>query len=365
MQVKRRRAHVRTENASYWMSYSDIMAALLLMLVLLLFFYVNQYLALQGQREKELSLKEQELRAQQEMLDQAEQLLAENMDKLVAAQGLVNTQDAELKDKNRKLEDSLALLAEQRLELEEQQLLLAYALQDAERFREQLEQQELELNTRASQLTDKDKELLLQQIEVENLKSLLSSQTQELGQQQAMIDKMIGVRADIISQLRDSLNAARLNVAVDQSTGAITLDSAIFFDYGKSTIKDSGKVLLNEFIPIYVRTLLLGENSQYISELIVEGHTDSSGSYEYNLNLSQQRAYEVVLYCLSDSFTGLTRAEKDLLRKRVTANGRAYSAPVLNADGTENAAASRRVEFKFRLKDAEMIDSMSNILSGH
>lgn len=365
MQVKRRRAHVRTENASYWMSYSDIMAALLLMLVLLLFFYVNQYISLQAQREEELSLKESEMRAQQELLDQAEQLLAENMDKLVAAQGLVNTQEAELQDKNRKLEDSLALLADQRLELEEQQLLLAYALADAERFREQLEQQELELDVRANQLTDKDKEMLLQQIEVETLKNLLSNQTEELGRQQTMIDEMIGVRANIISQLHASLSAANLNVAVDRATGAITLDSAIFFDYGKADIKDSGKALLNQFIPVYVRTLLLGDNSQYVSELIVEGHTDSTGSYEYNLNLSQQRAYGVVLYCLSDAFTGLTREEKNLLRERVTANGRAYSAPVLNENGTENAEASRRVEFKFRLKDAEMIDSMSAILSGN
>ena len=365
MQVKRRRAHVRTENASYWMSYSDIMAALLLMLVLLLFFYVNQYISLQARRETELATKEQELRTQQEQLDQAESLLAENMDKLAAAQGLLNSKEQELGDKNRKLEDSLALLADQRLALDEQQLLLSYALQDAERFRQQLDQQELELNAKANQLTEKDKELLLQQIKVEDLKALLSTQTEELGQQQAMIDQMIGVRANIISQLRDSLTAANLNVAVDQATGAITLDSAVFFDYGKSTIKDSGKALLNEFIPVYVRTLLLGENNEFISELIVEGHTDSAGSYEYNLNLSQQRAYEVVLYCLSDSFKGLTKKEKELLRKSVTANGRSFSAPILNADGTENAEDSRRVEFKFRLKDAEMIDSMSNILSGN
>ena len=36
---------------------------------------------------------------------------------------------------------------------------------------------------------------------------------------------------------------------------------------------------------------------------------------------------------------------------------------IYNADGTENMDASRRVEFKFRMKDSEMIDEIRNILS--
>jgi chemotaxis protein MotB len=36
---------------------------------------------------------------------------------------------------------------------------------------------------------------------------------------------------------------------------------------------------------------------------------------------------------------------------------------VYNADGTVDMDASRRVEFKFRLKDAEMIVEMNRILS--
>ena len=34
-----------------------------------------------------------------------------------------------------------------------------------------------------------------------------------------------------------------------------------------------------------------------------------------------------------------------------------------NADGSVNMEASRRVEFKFRLKDAEMINEMNRLLS--
>ena len=46
----------------------------------------------------------------------------------------------------------------------------------------------------------------------------------------------------------------------------------------------------------------------------------------------------------------------------LTAKGRSYSDPVYNSDGSVNMDASRRVEFKFRLKDSEMIDEMRAIL---
>ena len=51
------------------------------------------------------------------------------------------------------------------------------------------------------------------------------------------------------------------------------------------------------------------------------------------------------------------------LQKIVTVNGRSYSDPIFNSDGTVNLDASRRVEFKFRLKDEEMIGEMIKILS--
>ncbi|MDR1568931.1 MAG: OmpA family protein [Oscillospiraceae bacterium] len=360
---RKRRTRVRRENASYWMSYSDVMAALLLMLVLLLFFYVNKYLSLQTKREMELASKESQLRQQEELLTQTEALLAQKADELANANSQLNSQQLELDDKNLKLEESLSLLAQQQLDYETQKALLALAIQEADATRQELETKEVQLAETAQRLTDQDKELILQRLDVDRLRQMLESQTQELGRQQAMIDEMVGVRAAIIAKLRDSLAAANINVKVDEKTGAITLDSAVFFDYGSATIKSSGKTLLNAFIPVYVRTLLSGDNSEYVSELIVEGHTDSKGSYDYNLNLSQQRAYNVVSYCLSDQFYGLSSEEKNVLRERVTANGRAFSEPIYNADGSENSDASRRVEFKFRLKDDEMINSMSAILN--
>lgn len=66
-------------------------------------------------------------------------------------------------------------------------------------------------------------------------------------------------------------------------------------------------------------------------------------------------------FCLQ--MPGLSGEQTLKLQELMTAKGRSYSDPVYNSDGSVNMDASRRVEFKFRLKDAEMIEEMNRILS--
>ena len=109
----------------------------------------------------------------------------------------------------------------------------------------------------------------------------------------------------------------------------------------------------------------LGEEYRdYVGEIIIEGHTDTTGQYLNNLALSQQRALAVATYCLSDEMVGLSYTDKETFKSIMTANGRADADPVYNADGTVNLDASRRVVIKFRMKDSDMIDQMSAILEG-
>ena len=68
----------------------------------------------------------------------------------------------------------------------------------------------------------------------------------------------------------------------------------------------------------------------------------------------------MALYCLN--MPSLSSAQKTRLQQILTAKGRSYS-DLIYVDGKEDADASRRVEFKFSLKDAEMIDEMNRILS--
>ena len=71
-------------------------------------------------------------------------------------------------------------------------------------------------------------------------------------------------------------------------------------------------------------------------------------------------------YVLGDSFMsdtlGLNASAKKTLLGLVTASGRSFSAPVLDANGDEDQNASRRVEIKFRLKDDETIAATEELL---
>ena len=220
-----------------------------------------------------------------------------------------------------------------------------------------LQQQQEELDQNRTALTSAQDSLALQQSKIEEQAALLAAQ-------QAQIDKLVGLRSQIIEDLRDNLSDVGQRVTVDRKTGAVTFESSVLFDTGRNEIKEAGKAALNSCIPVYIHTLLSEEYRDYVGEIIVEGHTDTTGQYLNNLALSQQRALAVATYCLSDEMVGLSYTDKETFKSIMTANGRADADPIYNADGTVNMDASRRVVIKFRMKDSDMIDQMSAILEG-
>ena len=296
------------DSGSYWISYSDMMAGMLFTFALILFMAVYQLVDLQQKKTIELETKEAQLSTQQSLLID---------------------QESQLKDKEELLATTTLMLQEQQRKLDENRTALTAAQQS----------------------------LSLQQSKIEEQAALLAAQQTE-------IDKLIGLRSRIIEELRDELRRENLDAVVDRNTGAIAFTGAVLFDTNRNELKDSGKALLNAFLPVYIRTLMSEENEGYVGEIIIEGHTDTSGSYLHNLALSQERALAVAEYCLGPEMTELTSAEKQMLQRILTANGRSYADPVYKADGTVDMEASRRVVFKFRMKDSEMIDQMSAILEG-
>ncbi|WP_434655905.1 OmpA family protein [Thermoanaerobacterium thermosaccharolyticum] len=183
----------------------------------------------------------------------------------------------------------------------------------------------------------------------------------ELNAQKAKVDEIIGVRARIINQLLNEFKNSDLSLSIDPQTGAISFSEGIFFDNDKYDLKDEGKRYLNEFFPKYISILMDPKFKKYISQIIVEGHTDDTGDYVYNLELSQKRAFEVVRYILQSDIKGIDPNMKSDLMPYITANGRSYSQLIIE-NGKVNREKSRRVEFKFRLKEEEMIMEMQKVL---
>lgn len=206
------------------------------------------------------------------------------------------------------------------------------------------------------QYEDRTKKLEIQE-------ELIEEQQKIMSEQQEQLDRIIGVKSNLIEDLKKAFDGTDLKVSVDPQTGAITFDSSILFDVNMYDLKPSGEEFLEAFLPRYLNVLLQDEYKSYISEIIIEGHTDTNGTYMHNLELSQERALSVATFCLKDDTTILSPEERDSLRSIVTANGKSFSNPIYKADGSVNLEASRRVEFKFRLKDEDMVNEMIKILA--
>ena len=200
------------------------------------------------------------------------------------------------------------------------------------------------------------------QAQLDEQKEIIAEQEKLLDEQQKELDRIAGIRSDLVKALRDEFSGSSLNVKIDEKTGAITFDAGVLFDVSDSELTVEGREFINQVLPKYCSVLLSDDYREYVSEIIIEGHTDTNGSYIYNLELSQQRAFSVAKYCLTESNGIISNGQEDQLRTVLTANGKSYSNPVYKKDGTVDMAASRRVEIKFRLQDEEMIDEMMDIL---
>ena len=288
------------EETTYWLSYSDMMAGLLLTFVLIIALTMLHSKIQYDEKETELTIRSSEL------------------------------------------EDERATVNEQKTRLDEQAKML---------------------NAQEEALAEQGQKIAIQEKTLREQHELLNKLEALMSEQQQKLDNIIGVRTELIEELRNEFGNSDLKVAVDEKTGAITFDANILFDYNKATLTAPGKEFLSEFLPRYVDVLLSPKYRDYISEILIEGHTDTEGNYLFNMELSQKRALSVAEYCLGDDSKILTDAQLEDLRSVISATGRSYSNPVYDENGEVDMEASRRVEFLFRLKDEEMIREMIEILS--
>lgn len=108
---------------------------------------------------------------------------------------------------------------------------------------------------------------------------------------------------------------------------AIALNN-IFFDFDKSDLKTSSYAELERVLKLMI--------DNKINKIEISGHTDSVGDDDYNLRLSQNRAWSVYSYFIANGINAL----------RLESIGYGETLPVGPNDTAENRTRNRRVEFK-------------------
>ena len=364
---RRGRARQSGEKNSFWLSFSDLMSALVLVIILVLFYILYQYFLMYDDYEE----RRDQMVVLQASLEQSEEDIAAQQAALTAAQEDLTAAQTELDEKTAALTTAQAdlLSAQDELtaaqeDLAVQQMLLQAAQAAADKTQEELDAQEAQLQVTLAQLDEQQAQLEAQQSQMAAQQSQIAEQQSQLQQQQQQIEDLVGVRTQIISDLSSALREANISATVDPASGAIALASDVLFATGESQLTDEGRSRIDAFLPVYLDVLFSEEYRGYVSEIIIEGHTDSVGSYISNLLLSQQRAYNVASYVLADGYPYISEETRAHLRQVTTANGRSESDLIYDADGTENQSASRRVVFKFRLTDEQMVAQLQSILEG-
>ncbi len=346
------------------------------------------------QKEQELSDQAELIRSQQEEIDRTVIVLNDEKQALDEQLTAAETKLKALENSEKELEDNRVLIIDLRKQLSDSESENTRLSQRIEMLKSNAEASQQEIDELLKAIEDKKAELDKLGVdyqtlvsESENAKKALSdaesridSQSAqlteyeqqldayryELQKKQGQLEQMVGVKAQIVQQLSLALRKSGIDVSVDEQTGAIALPSQMLFTTNSATLSDGGQKYLRRFLPVYLDVLLSDEFRSYVAEIIIEGHTDSNGTYLHNLQLSQERALSVANYVLGDSFMsdtlGLNASAKKTLLGLVTASGRSFSAPVLDANGDEDQNASRRVEIKFRLKDDETIAATEELL---
>ena len=106
----------------------------------------------------------------------------------------------------------------------------------------------------------------------------------------------------------------------------VTFDSDVLFPLNSSYLTDQAKKEIDKLVN------LLDEYPN--ASLIVDGHTDATGTEEYNQWLSEKRAESVMKYAI----------EKGLNKSSITINGYGQTKPVAPNNTKEGRQKNRRVE---------------------
>ena len=106
----------------------------------------------------------------------------------------------------------------------------------------------------------------------------------------------------------------------------ITFDSGILYDIDKSDLRPASKESLTKLAKIL--------NKYPDTNILIEGHTDNTGTDDHNMTLSKDRAQSVSSYL----------AALDVKSARFSISGHGESQPIVTNDTAEGRQKNRRVD---------------------
>ncbi len=146
----------------------------------------------------------------------------------------------------------------------------------------------------------------------------------------AAIGGAIGYKLD--QQAKELEKIPNTEVTRQEDRLLVTMSEAILFDINSAALKSQAQTTLSQMADVMVK--------YPDSDILIKGHTDSTGSEQYNQDLSERRAKAVQNYLIAKGVSG----------PRVTAIGFGKTMPVASNDTPEGREKNRRVEIEIKPK---------------
>ena len=192
---------------------------------------------------------------------------------------------------------------------------------------------------------------------------------QNIGQYfDAVSDLQDQICRDLSTEFEEEKN--KWNMTVCENGLLIRFDNDSIFESNSAVLSAEFKVILSSFFPRLLD--VIWKYKENISELRIEGHTDSSHlfateleGYLYNTGLSQSRSRKVMEYSLNLKPIDSREEYLEWAFHNITAHGMSSSEPVLTESMIEDQTRSRRVEFRLRTKAEDNLIELVKEIGGN
>ena len=184
------------------------------------------------------------------------------------------------------------------------------------------------------------------------IKSEMSGKIERLKSEKQQFKRIVEIKKEIASKLDDRFKG---NAFYRPKELALDFRTLNLFPAGKMSYNDEAIARVNEAFAAYLS--VLSEFRDYIGQIVILGHSDSSGSDDENRKLSQKRADAVKAYLLKQP-----EIEKYRLDRYIVSKGMG-SRELVMINGVEDKEASRRIQVKFNFKENAILKQLQKIVN--
>lgn len=149
----------------------------------------------------------------------------------------------------------------------------------------------------------------------------------------------------ICKELSSQASKANPNISVDCALNRISFGEAGQFKTGEYQLGREGQKAIHDLLPVMLETATSEAARKWLKQVVIEGFTDTDGSYLYNLNLSLRRSEWVMCAILGHAGSEvihLDNEQRKQIKQLFLAGGVSFN------NIRDSKDASRRVELRLQ-----------------